>query len=150
MRNYSIRDLCREAADPTTPVERLDYLADEARIRLRSSHRVRLIAALLSNPAAPLGLADALIAEAPARISCRSRASRSLFRNIRVQGDDERLPASLCRALASNPAWNLHRLADPPLSGLLKCTRERLANSLVWPAFSEVWWQETADSFSLV
>lgn len=100
MRSYSIRDLCREAADPEVSPDALARLVTLTDGHVARSHRVRLVAALLGNPALPLDDAVYLIERAPRwapPISCESLAT------------------PIARAIASNTAWALTRLTDPDL-----------------------------------
>lgn len=166
MRSYSIRDLCREAADPTAPAERLAKIADEAD-RIGRSHRVRLYAALLGNPALPSVAITSLVEAAPQRLNRPAKhrvrpgprlefwqMERALARGeITLMEkwkacqwkDSNALPAPVVRALAGNPALALSRIADPLLASLGDEARGRVAISEVWPEVSAAWRSEYDD-----
>lgn len=135
MRSYSIRNLCREAADPTTPTKRLAVFVDGAG-RFFGSYRVRLRAALLSNPALPLADAVRLIKMAPKR--------RPYSRWDCYMGHfDERMAVPICRAIESNSAWTLYRITDSRLDQLDQDVATRLAH--LWPEVWEAWYGKPGD-----
>lgn len=159
MRSYSIRDLCREATDPTTPAERLVALADRL-VDLAPSHDLRLTAALLSNPGLPHDLAISLLHPCPRvdrapsfrpkpgpRVSgdalfalyVRARITVTTWAKASSPRLDIRLPVPVCRALQSSAAWDLYRLTDPSLAQLPPRVRSALALSDLWPGVCEAW-----------
>ena len=162
MRGYSIRALCREAADPETPPARLVALADRL-VDLAPSHDLRLTAALLSNPGLPHDLAVSLLYPCPRvdrpaalrykpgpRLSSeglfalyvRARIHVRIWARASTPRQDKQLPAVVCRALQGNPAWDLYRLSDPALSRLPGPVRAAIALSYLWPSVSDAWWSD--------
>lgn len=154
MRSYSIRDLCRQAADPEVSPDALAHLVTLTDGHVARSHRVRLVAALLGNPALSLRDAADLLGAAPARcdrhpsyrfkqgprmngdliwrLFQQHRCSTRQWNRATLKKDDDRLPLPLIRALRDNPAWTLHRLTDPCLARLPDDVVLRVWKSVVW------------------